>query len=65
MQCYGCKFFKRRNEQGGYCWRYPPQLVYEVGFHGASGQVSQHFPYMENTEWCGEHQPIPATVPVR
>jgi hypothetical protein len=53
--CNNCKFFRRANERGGFCLRYPPQLVHEVGFHGTGSQVTQHFPYMEN-DWCGEWQ---------
>lgn len=56
MQCKNCKFFKRLRERGGHCLRYPPQLVFEKN-QGAIGQATQYFPYMENDEWCGEHQP--------
>lgn len=56
-QCYGCKFFARDNERGGHCHRYPPQIICEVGTQAINNQAQQYFPYMENTDWCGEHQP--------
>ena len=56
-ECGNCRFWIRRTEAGGgYCRRFPPQLTYEIGPHDAGGQAAQYFPYMEHTEWCGEHR---------
>jgi hypothetical protein len=57
MQCSECRFFKGptpRTDRGGYCHRFPPQIIYESYNNENHGQITQHFPWMENTEWCGE-----------
>jgi hypothetical protein len=62
-QCAECRFFWRTRDAGGMCRRFPPQLVVEPynPHDQIRGQVTQHFPYMENTEWCGEFNINPAT----
>lgn len=59
MKCADCKFFEvmpSKENLGGHCHRYPPQLVFEVLEPLGPGQSRQWFPYMEIDSWCGEFQ---------
>lgn len=59
--CLNCVFFTTKKEvgPGGWCHRYPPQLVCEVGTNALMNQTSQFFPWMEDHEWCGEWKQRP------
>ena len=53
--CVTCTFYNRRDEGGGHCRRYPPQIMFQ-GFASGGGQSAQYFPFMSPDEWCGEHK---------
>lgn len=53
MKCIDCKFFQRQEKQeGGWCHRYPPQLIYDSD----DDETYSWFPYVALEEWCGEFQ---------
>ena len=59
--CASCRFRKpdeRPEYPGeGFCRRYPPIVVETVDFSGQGGNhYSQHRPWMEADDWCGEYQ---------
>lgn len=49
--CKNC-IFGELNSNGVMCHRYPPTIIYESYDQG--GQLSQHFPWLELNDWCGE-----------
>jgi hypothetical protein len=57
VRCETCRFWKPVNEYGGWCKRYPPQLVVLAVHDPAHSSPETHFPWSAATEWCGEHQP--------
>lgn len=56
--CETCKFFKRQNERGGNCHRYPPNE--QISYDGDWGhyESSAAFPWIEQEQWCGEHSAL-------
>jgi hypothetical protein len=56
--CESCRFFHSLGN-GGYCRRYPPQLVHEIVGSIERSQTAQYFPYMEKAKWCGEWKDKP------
>lgn len=55
-RCHECRFFKPKSGrfhcEPGLCQRYPPQA--------SSGRCGQ-WPVVDDTDWCGEFQPIKST----
>jgi len=56
--CPTCKFFSAL--QGKVCFRYPPAAL--VVSQPGKVQVMSAFPPVQDTHWCGEHQPDEAVV---
>jgi hypothetical protein len=54
--CISCHFFEHKDEHGGWCHRFPPQLVHETFENMSRGQTMQYFPWIQSNEWCGEHK---------
>lgn len=59
--CETCRFLEPDNRPDytgcGTCRRFPPIVVETVAFDGSGGNhFSQHRPWMNKGEWCGEHQ---------
>jgi hypothetical protein len=68
--CETCRFLRpSKYESGaiGNCRRYPPQIVESGGdewYAPYDNSVWWASPCVEADEWCGEYQPVVATVPV-
>ncbi len=59
--CETCRFLEPDNRPDyagcGTCRRFPPIVVETVAFDGSGGNhFSQHRPWMNKGEWCGEYQ---------
>lgn len=48
--CANCRFLQYRTLHGGYCQRYPRQVVI-----GQFDERHHLWPSMSNGDWCGEH----------
>lgn len=57
--CKTCQFFqKQENYAGGSCRRFPPTVIgymIESDRNGRETSWDQATPYMQPTDWCGEH----------
>jgi hypothetical protein len=59
--CETCRFLEPDNRPDyagcGTCRRFPPIVVETVAFDGSgANHFSQHRPWMNKGEWCGEYQ---------
>lgn len=58
-KCATCKFFEKQDGyKGGSCFRFPPTVIgalYESEHTGRETWWDQARPYMQLTDWCGEH----------
>lgn len=59
VNCVTCHFFVKQSRlDGGWCHRYPPQIIATGNFQEGYGELSceTYFPNVGPTEWCGEYQ---------
>ena len=54
QNCSTCKFALKVDEHGGYCRRYPGQVVSVYYPNSQSSEVDTYLPYKGKDDWCGE-----------
>jgi len=55
--CETCRFWGNQSGyDGGFCRRFPPQVVVLPSFDPAHASMESHFPYTAKAEFCGEYQ---------
>lgn len=52
-KCLNCKFYRKQNEEGGNCLRYPPQ-IFVVDVPRDHDRVGFRFPEINFDDVCGE-----------
>lgn len=63
--CSTCRFMAPLPQGGGNCRRYPPTIVSVphtprmADDTGMGGSIEQYFPFIADTDWCGEHRTRP------
>jgi hypothetical protein len=62
--CKTCAYFSLPgdNHETGWCMRYPPRLVVQPD---VPDRLSEVWPVVEPTNWCGEHPDFPAYLASR
>jgi hypothetical protein len=60
--CATCRFrhpVPNCQPEDGYCRRFPPQLVSLTMPRLEQSVLENHYPFVQGSEWCGEHKPVP------
>lgn len=60
--CARCRFFHRRDDEGGLCRRHAPSpYVVTLSLFGTAADAG--WPPVSDSDWCGEYRVDPATLP--